>query len=325
MCTPSAGTQQSLQMRTASKSSRPGKSGSESRLKSVPRPPVDLQAARDRKETALQQAPSEGIYIKQAAQMVGVSPNILRMWERERLVSPRRSASGYRLFSLADIQRLRLIRDLFKRDGLNAAGVRRVLGDEFPEVERQQNDALLPEQRIGERIRRLRNERGASLRDLAEKTGLSPSYISSIERSLSNPSVASLQKLASALGTNLVKMLGSAEEGREHLVVEPGRRQTLELSVPGVVIEQLAQTDTQLEPLLFRIKPGVGSEESYLHEGEEFLYVLSGTFEITLEETHTYVLEEGAAMTFASHRPHRWRNPGATEACVVWVNTPPTF
>jgi DNA-binding transcriptional MerR regulator/mannose-6-phosphate isomerase-like protein (cupin superfamily) len=293
----------------------------------APRPSLDLkEPALDGRKSGSEGPPPEGIYIKEAAQMVGVSPNVLRMWERERLVSPRRSASGYRLFSLADIQRLRLVRDLFKRDGLNAAGVRRVLGDELPEADRQKTATQFSKQRIGERIRRLRQERGASLRDLAQKTGLSPSYISSIERSLSNPSVASLQKLASALGTNLVKMLGSAEEGRDqHLVVEAGERQTLDLSVPGVVIEQLALTETQLEPLLFRIEPGVGSEESYLHEGEEFLYVLSGTFEITLEETDTYVLEAGAAMTFASHRPHRWRNPGATEACVIWVNTPPTF
>jgi quercetin dioxygenase-like cupin family protein len=69
----------------------------------------------------------------------------------------------------------------------------------------------------------------------------------------------------------------------------------------------------------------MGSEESYLHEGEEFLYVLTGTFEITLEEMDTYVLEAGAAMTFASNRPHRWRNPGAVETQVLWVNTPPTF
>lgn len=269
---------------------------------------------------------SEGVYIKQAARMVGVSPNILRMWERERLVAPQRSASGYRLFSFADIQRLRRVRDLFQRDGLNAAGVRRVLSNELPEADGLQTRAEAPSQRIGEQIRRLRKQQRASLRDLAERTGLSPSYISSIERSLSNPSVASLQKLASALGTNMVKMLGSPDAGSdEYVVVRASERRVLDLSVPGVAIEQLALTETQLEPLLFRIAPGMGSEDAYLHEGEEFLYVLTGTFEITLEETNTYVLEAGAAMTFASDRPHRWRNPGTVETQILWVNTPPTF
>jgi DNA-binding transcriptional MerR regulator/mannose-6-phosphate isomerase-like protein (cupin superfamily) len=269
---------------------------------------------------------SEGVYIKQAARMVGVSANVLRMWERERLVAPQRSASGYRVFSFADIQRLRRVRDLFQRDGLNAAGVRRVLSNELPEADGQQTRDEVPSQRIGEQIRRLRKQQGASLRDLAERTGLSPSYISSIERSLSNPSVASLQKLASALGTNMVKMLGSPDAGSdEYVVVRPSERRVLDLSAPGVVIEQLALTETQLEPLLFLIEPGMGSEEAYLHEGEEFLYVLTGTFEITLEETNTYVLEAGAAMTFASDRPHRWRNPGTIATQVLWVNTPPTF
>lgn len=262
-----------------------------------------------------------GIYIQEAAQMVGVSATVLRMWEREGLVRPERSDAGYRLYSYEDIKRLRRIRDLVQGDGLNAAGVRRVLAEDGLKL-----DAAPRRSNIGSRIRQLRLRRGESLRDLALKTGLSPSYISAIERSLSNPSVASLQKLAAALGTNMVKMLGhDGGPTRDDLVVKPDRRKQLDLDVPGVVIEELATVDTQLEPLLFRIAPGAGSDESYSHEGEEFLFVLDGTFEITLEETSTYTLSRGDAMTFPSHRPHRWRNSGDAEAVLIWINTPPTF
>jgi quercetin dioxygenase-like cupin family protein len=80
-----------------------------------------------------------------------------------------------------------------------------------------------------------------------------------------------------------------------------------------------------LEPLLFRIAPGASSGSSYTHDGEEFLYVLEGVFEITLDELTTYTLKEGDALTFASVRPHRFRNPGTAETTVVWINTPPTF
>ena len=258
--------------------------------------------------------------------MVGVSANVLRLWEREGLIAPARTASGYRIYSIADIKQLSRIRDLFQRDQLNSAGVRRVLDVERdarpPSPARQSAGAS----RVGEHLRRLRKKRGQSLRELAAKTGLSASYISAIERSLSNPSVASLQKLAAALDANLPKLLGE-EYGAddERLVVTPAQRKQLDFGFEGVTFETLASIETELEPMLTRIEPGAGSDDTYAHAGEEFIYVLAGSFEITLEDTRTYTLEVGDAMTFASNRPHRWRNPGAAETVLVWVNTPPTF
>ena len=147
-----------------------------------------------------------GVYIKQAAQMVGVSPAVLRAWEADGVIEPDRTASGYRLYSLSDINRLRLVRDLIQREGLNPAGVRRLLGLES--LQAAGGDGNGNESTIGARIRRLRRSRGVSVRQLATLTGLSPSYVSSVERALSNPSIASLHKLAAALGTNVPTLLG---------------------------------------------------------------------------------------------------------------------
>jgi DNA-binding transcriptional MerR regulator/quercetin dioxygenase-like cupin family protein len=261
-----------------------------------------------------------GVYIRQAAAVVGVSPALLRAWEAEGLIRPARTPSGYRVYDAADIERLRHIRDLIRRDGLNPAGVRRLL-DLDTSVLPEANGGL----HIGERIGLLRRKRRVSLRKLADLTGLSPSYISSLERSLSKPSVASLQKLAAALGTNVPTLLGERPQPAANPVVRPHERPLPKMEVPGVKFENLSIVETDLEPLLMTIEPGAGSRESYQHGGEEFLYMLEGYLELTLDEMYTYSLGPGDAMTFASGRPHRWWNPGEVDAVIVWINTPPTF
>jgi DNA-binding transcriptional MerR regulator/quercetin dioxygenase-like cupin family protein len=266
------------------------------------------------------------VYIKQAAQMVGVSAPVLRMWERQGLVRPERSRSGYRIYTLDDLQHLRRIRDLVHRDGFNIAAVRHVL--ESPGRPTQDPAVQEPVGRasqLSRRLKRLRTEQGVSIRGLAARTGLSASYISALERSRSSPSVASLQKLAAALGTNLDKLLGDEDPARNSPVVRPTERRRLNLDIPGVTIEQLAVGDTRFEASLTRIAPGCGSGDSYHHEGEEFVYVLEGVLEVTLEESTTYLAHGHDALTFPSHLPHRWRNPSESETTAIWINSPPTF
>jgi transcriptional regulator with XRE-family HTH domain len=264
----------------------------------------------------------EGLYIKEAAAIVGVSSTVLRLWERHGLLAPGRTPSGYRLYAADDVSRAKRARDLIQRDGMSIEAARRNLGGEATS---NGSGHTVPERRLGDRLKALRAARGTSLRELAEETGLSASYISSLERSSASPSVASLQKLASGLGTNLLGLLGGEDETGPRVVVSAAERTRLELEIPGVLIENLSATESVLEPLLFHVEPGASSDTSYSHRGEEFLYVLQGTFEITLDETQVFRLVPGDAMTFASHRPHRWWNPGDGLAVVVWINTPPTF
>jgi mannose-6-phosphate isomerase-like protein (cupin superfamily) len=80
-----------------------------------------------------------------------------------------------------------------------------------------------------------------------------------------------------------------------------------------------------MEPHLFRIKSGGSSGEPYTHEGEEFLYILRGEFEIWLNTDEHYRMKPGDSLYFQSTTPHRWRNPGKSESWLLWINTPPTF
>jgi mannose-6-phosphate isomerase-like protein (cupin superfamily) len=134
-------------------------------------------------------------------------------------------------------------------------------------------------------------------------------------------SVGTLRKLARFYKTNILDFFDAAKS--QSRVVEPRGRKVLEAG-PGVRMELLAWGNTVMEPHLFRIAPLAGSGESYTHDGEEFLYILRGQLQISLHEEE-YRLKPGDSFYFESATPHRWKNPGRTETCVLWVNTPPTF
>jgi DNA-binding transcriptional MerR regulator/mannose-6-phosphate isomerase-like protein (cupin superfamily) len=276
-------------------------------------------AAAKRRREGTHNARPTGVYINQAARIVGVSPSLIRLWEVEGLVSPARTSSGYRVFSTRDIERLRYVRDLIQRDGLNAAGVRRLLASTgvSQATERPRSVGL------GEKLRGLRRRKGLSLRALGELTGLSPSSISAVERGLSSPTVGSLHRLAIAFETTVPSLMGTPEP-HERLVVRPHERALL-FGAPGVRMENLYDVPTTLQSMLITVEPGAGSQESYAHEGEEVVYMVEGELDLTLDESTTYRLGPGDAMTFVSSRPHRWVNPGTVTASIVWVNTPPTF
>ncbi len=130
------------------------------------------------------------------------------------------------------------------------------------------------------------------------------------------------RRIARFYRTNILSLFETA--GENPRLVRPAQRKILETNA-GVRMELLAWGNTAMEPHLFRVKPGGSSGESYTHEGEEFLHVLRGAFEIWLGTSEHYRLKTGDSLYFESSTPHRWRNPGRAETWLLWVNTPPTF
>src|SRR6202022_3193373 len=117
-----------------------------------------------------------------------------------------------------------------------------------------------------------------------------------------------------------ISFFEAAEENPR--LVRPAQRKILE-TTPGVRMELLAWGNTAMEPHLFRIKPGGGSGEPYTHEGEEFLHILRGQFEIWLNDKEHYVLKPGDSLYFESSMPHRWKNPVKVEPWGLGVNPNP--
>ena len=254
--------------------------------------------------------------ISEVSRRLGISSSALRAWEALGLLAPQRTASRYRVYTEADVRLLQRAIFLRRARGLNPAAVVHVLRRQRALPERAES-ASLP----GPRLRRLRTHRGLSLAQVARATGVSVGFLSGLERGQMHASVATLRRIARFYRTNILSLFEAGESLR---LVRPKQRKLLETDT-GVRMELLAWGNTAMEPHLFRIKPGGGSGESYTHEGEEFLHVLRGSFEIWLNGDEHYQLNAGDSLYFESSLPHRWKNSGRTEACVLWVNTPPTF
>lgn len=219
--------------------------------------------------------------ISEVARILGVSPSTLRVWEKVGLIAPQRSDGRYRLFTVEDIRRLKKIKSLKSSKNLNTGGVLHVLSQEDggrPAIAAR--GSSLPEP-LGQKLRDLRLQQSMTLKDVAERTGLSVGFLSSLERSQTNASIATLQKLAKLYNTNFLSFFDDSNHGSK--LVRPADRKVLETH-PGVRIELLALGLALMESQLWHIAPGVSSGGAYTHEGEEFIYVIRGRFEICLDE-----------------------------------------
>jgi DNA-binding transcriptional MerR regulator/quercetin dioxygenase-like cupin family protein len=262
------------------------------------------------------QVPKVYLKIGDVARMAGVSPSVIRSWENLGLTRPQRTRSKYRLYTADDVKLLKRARFLRKVRGLNAPAIVQLLKRDGV-VRTPSNGSGA----IGKQLRQLRLQRGLSLAQVAESVGISVGFLSALERSQMSASVGTLRKLARFYQTNILDFFEPADPSSR--LVPPAKRKTLEAG-PGVRMELLAWGNTVMEPHLFRIAPKAGSGESYSHEGEEFLYVLRGELQISVEKRE-YRLKAGDSFYFESSSPHHWINPGQSESLILWVNTPPTF
>lgn len=259
-----------------------------------------------------------GYRVGEAAKIVGVSATTIRAWEREGLVGSRRSASGYRYFDEADIAQLRRVAHLRKHDGLNTEGIRRILAAEDPRPEPRETVGVS----LGARLRRLRQRKGMTLTQAGETAGLSPSFVSALERDLTGVAPPTLHRLVGAYGEPLSAVMRQEHPGLVQLL-RPGKRQTIVMH--GLDVEQLVNGDTLMDASIITIEAGAESAGSYSHEGEELLYVLDGVMEVSLATGERYVLRDGDSIYYPSTIDHEWRNVGTKALRVLWVCTPPSF
>src|SRR5450432_3233907 len=186
--------------------------------------------------------------IGDAARLAGISPSMLRSWERLGLTRPHRTASKYRLYTAADVKLLKRARFLRKVRGLNAPAIVQLLKREGKFESPSNGNAKA----IGIRLRQLRVRGGFSLAQVAKSVGISLGFLSALERSHMSASVGTLRKLARFFKTNIIDFFDAAESNS--LLVAPERRKVLEAG-PGVRMELLAWGNTVMEPHLFRIAP----------------------------------------------------------------------
>ncbi|MBF4769341.1 MerR family transcriptional regulator [Nocardioides agariphilus] len=259
--------------------------------------------------------PSEHCTVGEAARSIGVSDGTIRLWEQQGLVHPVRDSSGRRQFSQTDLDRLRKIAWWRRVRGLNAAAIRRVLeSEDYANIGNLTAPRLSEEDASGARLRAMRRNAGLTLKDISLRSGLSVSFISSVERGVSRPSPTAAAHLLASL-TDADDFAQETEHPIHHL--GDGKRVDI---APGITYEWLSTYRGLIEPQLAVVQPGAHSESTYQHDGEEFLLILAGTLDLRLDDS-ARTLRTQDSIHFSSQVPHAWVNPGTDEAHVLWITT----
>jgi transcriptional regulator with XRE-family HTH domain len=168
------------------------------------------------------------------------------------------------------------------------------------------------ELRVGERIRELREDKGLSLQDMANRTGYSSALLSQVENHFISPPLGGLIKIAKALEVKVGTFFG--DEPREsYAIVRKDERKHISRFASkegvsyGYSYESLGfdKKDRQMEPFLVTLEPAtVKSDKLSSHDGEEFIFVLEGEMEAILGD-HKDVLHPGDCIYYDSTIPHK--------------------
>jgi quercetin dioxygenase-like cupin family protein/DNA-binding XRE family transcriptional regulator len=172
---------------------------------------------------------------------------------------------------------------------------------------------------VGERLRKLRDERSYSLRALARAAGMSANALSLIERGKTSPSVSTLFRLSEALRIPVTAFF--REEPRQVAVVFCKADQRTRVPFPRGLWEGLGGDVFlgRVQPFLLTLETGATSGPHVMvHSGHEFIFCLRGQIEYAVEQ-ETFLLDPGDSLLFAAHLSHRWRNAGRTVASALLV------
>ena len=181
---------------------------------------------------------------------------------------------------------------------------------------------------IGKFIKGARVSKGLTIRELSERTGITASMLSQIERDLANPSINTLKILSDELKVPIYKFF-KADDDEEHysnLVVRKNERKTLGNPNTNMSYDLLTpNTRGNIEFCMMRLVPSDGERSVKLsHFGEEVLLILSGKTDIYIEDTRI-TLEEGDSILIPAKTGHSYCNPYDETCEAVFAITPPSF
>lgn len=192
------------------------------------------------------------------------------------------------------------------------------------ELPKQAGDPMEESPELGTRVKQLRDVRGMSIRSLALAAGVSASFISQLERGVTDASVASLRKLASALGVPVADLL-DPNPTHSNGVLRAEHRPSMPLSSGSEKFVISQPPVKNMEVYVGRFEPGGATgNDPYVHgNAQEFLMVLQGAIRLELGDA-SYAMSKDDSIEYLSSVPHRVSNTGDSVAEVIWITSPPT-
>jgi transcriptional regulator with XRE-family HTH domain len=177
---------------------------------------------------------------------------------------------------------------------------------------------------LGKRIQELRRRRGLTTGELAAHARVTSGFISQLEHNKTEPSLHTLQRVATALQVPLSHLL--LEEDVKPQVVRRQERNVIHVGNGGLRASMLSPLPSRtLELVLLELPPGKASwTKLRFHEGQECHLIIKGTVRASYGE-ESFLLEEGDSIFWDGTAPHRMENVGTDEAHILMALTPPAF
>lgn len=178
---------------------------------------------------------------------------------------------------------------------------------------------------MGAQLRSLRRARRLTLREIGARAELSESFLSQLERGQTGVTIASLQRIAGALGVE-VSDLFAADSSRRPRVIRARERQLVGWGRLGRKAFLTPKPFEFLEVVVAEIEPGGSTGDApYTHgDSEELFYVVAGTVELHLDG-EVAVLDAGDCAHYRSSTPHGVSNIGSSRAEVLYMISPPSY
>jgi transcriptional regulator with XRE-family HTH domain len=178
---------------------------------------------------------------------------------------------------------------------------------------------------VGERLRTLRRFRRCTLQTIAERSGLSESFLSQVERGRSNASIGSLKRIADALGVSMADLF-EPDGLPGPRVLRRDERPALQFGILGRKLLLTPRPLHHLEVFAGELEVGGSTgPEPYAHgDSEELFVVVSGSVRLELGGEE-FELEPGDSIDYRSSIPHRVVNTGGARAEVLWIISPPSY
>jgi transcriptional regulator with XRE-family HTH domain len=175
---------------------------------------------------------------------------------------------------------------------------------------------------LGERLRSIRHSRRRSLGEVADATGISPSFLSLVETGRSDITISRLMRLVQYYGTNVIELLGQAPSNPT--IVRQDEQRHLASRGEGIEICLLApDTSRTMLPLLVSYEGGGKMAEADHGEGEGFMHVLDGSIWLLMDGEEPIVLSAGDSAYFLPHQLRRYENRGKKTARIFVCLIPP--
>ena len=185
---------------------------------------------------------------------------------------------------------------------------------------------------VGESLRRLRTRMGLRVEDIAHRAGFTKGFLSKIENGKSSPPIATLMRLADALGVDPAALfqgdtIGKSRDVSSALHVPAGKRQRVQNAGagPGYQYWALAagRAHKAMEPFVLTVHPReVDPKKTFQHPGEEFIFVLNGRCDYRVDDK-TFDLKTGDSLYFDARKPHAPHPKGGPVTFLAIFCAPP--